>query len=150
MAAAAAGPLPSEPPSPGLEEYQKARLQFVQTVAEQATRPQNIETLQNAGKPRGNRVPPGSCPAPQSRRGRAQPRAGLPTRGPRAPSVGAVDPGPAAHWQLRSVRFPVFRGRATRANLRRRDALVFSASERAVESSQGLWESFIWMRNSLD
>ncbi|XP_056155716.1 sperm-associated antigen 6 [Lampris incognitus] len=31
------------------EQYQKSRLQFVQTVAELATRPQNIETLQNAG-----------------------------------------------------------------------------------------------------
>ncbi|XP_004859930.1 sperm-associated antigen 6 isoform X2 [Heterocephalus glaber] len=33
----------------GLEEYRKARLQFVQRVAEQATRPQNLETLQSAG-----------------------------------------------------------------------------------------------------
>lgn len=32
------------------EQYQRARTQFVQTVAELATRPQNIETLQNAGK----------------------------------------------------------------------------------------------------
>lgn len=31
------------------EQYQKARTAFVQTVAELATRPQNIETLQNAG-----------------------------------------------------------------------------------------------------
>ena len=31
------------------EQYQKARSQFVQTVAELASRPQNIETLQNAG-----------------------------------------------------------------------------------------------------
>ncbi|XP_053347615.1 sperm-associated antigen 6-like [Clarias gariepinus] len=31
------------------EQYQKERLRFVQTVAELATRPQNIETLQNAG-----------------------------------------------------------------------------------------------------
>ena len=31
------------------EQYQKARTQFVQTVAELATRPQNIEILQNAG-----------------------------------------------------------------------------------------------------
>uniref|UniRef100_W5N1M2 Sperm associated antigen 6 n=1 Tax=Lepisosteus oculatus TaxID=7918 RepID=W5N1M2_LEPOC len=31
------------------EQYQKARTQFVQTIAELATRPQNIETLQNAG-----------------------------------------------------------------------------------------------------
>ncbi|XP_028606106.1 sperm-associated antigen 6 isoform X3 [Podarcis muralis] len=31
------------------EQYQRARTQFVQTVAELATRPQNIETLQNAG-----------------------------------------------------------------------------------------------------
>ena len=31
------------------ENYQKARVNFVQTVAELATRPQNIEALQNAG-----------------------------------------------------------------------------------------------------
>ncbi|NP_001002210.1 sperm-associated antigen 6 [Danio rerio] len=31
------------------EQYQKARTQFVQTVADLATRPQNSETLQNAG-----------------------------------------------------------------------------------------------------
>eukprot|EP00002_Diphylleia_rotans_P003632 TRINITY_DN1250_c0_g1_i3.p1 TRINITY_DN1250_c0_g1~~TRINITY_DN1250_c0_g1_i3.p1 ORF type:complete len:454 (+),score=101.09 TRINITY_DN1250_c0_g1_i3:71-1432(+) len=31
------------------EQYQKARVTFVQTVAELATRPQNIEALQNAG-----------------------------------------------------------------------------------------------------
>jgi len=31
------------------EQYQKARIQFVQTIAEQASRPQNIEILQNAG-----------------------------------------------------------------------------------------------------
>ncbi|XP_041737876.2 sperm-associated antigen 6-like [Coregonus clupeaformis] len=31
------------------EQYQKSRTQFVQTIAELATRPQNIETLQNAG-----------------------------------------------------------------------------------------------------
>uniref|UniRef100_A0A4W3GTT7 Sperm-associated antigen 6 n=2 Tax=Callorhinchus milii TaxID=7868 RepID=A0A4W3GTT7_CALMI len=31
------------------EQYQRARSQFVQTIAELATRPQNIETLQNAG-----------------------------------------------------------------------------------------------------
>lgn len=31
------------------EKYQKARVEFVQTVAEAATRPQNIEALQNAG-----------------------------------------------------------------------------------------------------
>ena len=31
------------------ENYQKARVSFVQTVAELATRPQNIEALQNAG-----------------------------------------------------------------------------------------------------
>ena len=31
------------------EQYQKARTQFVQTVAELASRSQNIETLQNAG-----------------------------------------------------------------------------------------------------
>lgn len=33
------------------EQYQKARTQFVQMVAELATRPQNIETLQNVGEP---------------------------------------------------------------------------------------------------
>ena len=32
------------------EQYQKSRTTFVQTVAELASRPQNIETLQNAGK----------------------------------------------------------------------------------------------------
>lgn len=31
------------------ETYQKARVQFVQQVAELATRPQNIEAMQNAG-----------------------------------------------------------------------------------------------------
>merc|ERR1711904_91182 len=31
------------------ETYQKARVEFVQTIAELATRPQNIEVLQNAG-----------------------------------------------------------------------------------------------------
>ncbi|XP_074549772.1 sperm-associated antigen 6 [Halichoeres trimaculatus] len=31
------------------EQYQKSRLQFVQTIADLASRPQNIETLQNAG-----------------------------------------------------------------------------------------------------
>jgi hypothetical protein len=31
------------------EQYQKARVTFVQTVAELATRPQNIEVLQSAG-----------------------------------------------------------------------------------------------------
>ena len=31
------------------EQYQKSRLTFVQSVADLATRPQNIETLQNAG-----------------------------------------------------------------------------------------------------
>ena len=31
------------------EEYQKGRIQFVQTIAELATRPQNIEALQKAG-----------------------------------------------------------------------------------------------------
>lgn len=31
------------------EQYQKARTQFVQTIGELSTRPQNIETLQNAG-----------------------------------------------------------------------------------------------------
>lgn len=33
------------------ELYQKARTQFVQMVAELATRPQNSKTLQNAGEP---------------------------------------------------------------------------------------------------
>jgi len=32
------------------EQYQKARTQFVQTVADLASRPQNTETLQNAGE----------------------------------------------------------------------------------------------------
>ena len=32
------------------ETYQKARVEFVQTIAELATRPQNIEVLQNAGE----------------------------------------------------------------------------------------------------
>jgi len=32
------------------ETYQKSRVTFVQTVAELATRPQNIEALQSAGK----------------------------------------------------------------------------------------------------
>lgn len=31
------------------EEYQKARVKFVQSVAEAATRPQNIEVMNNAG-----------------------------------------------------------------------------------------------------
>ena len=31
------------------EQYQKARTAFVQAVADLSTRPQNIETLQNAG-----------------------------------------------------------------------------------------------------
>jgi len=31
------------------EQYQKARVQFAQAVAEAATRPQNIDTMQNAG-----------------------------------------------------------------------------------------------------
>lgn len=31
------------------EEYQKARVQFVQNVADLATRPANIEPMQNAG-----------------------------------------------------------------------------------------------------
>ena len=31
------------------EAYQKSRVTFVQTVAELATRPQNIEALQSAG-----------------------------------------------------------------------------------------------------
>ena len=31
------------------EEYQKARVTFVQTIADLATRPQNIDALQNAG-----------------------------------------------------------------------------------------------------
>lgn len=32
------------------EQYQKSRMQFVQTVADLASRPQNIEILLNAGK----------------------------------------------------------------------------------------------------
>jgi hypothetical protein len=32
------------------EAYQKARVTFVQTIAELAQRPQNIEALQSAGK----------------------------------------------------------------------------------------------------
>ena len=32
------------------EQYQKSRTTFVQTVADLASRPQNIETLQNAGR----------------------------------------------------------------------------------------------------
>lgn len=32
------------------EQYQKARTQFVQTVADLAARTQNTETLQNAGE----------------------------------------------------------------------------------------------------
>ena len=31
------------------ENYQKSRVQFVQQVAELATRPQNVEAMQNAG-----------------------------------------------------------------------------------------------------
>jgi hypothetical protein len=31
------------------EAYQKARVQFVQAVAEAATRPQNVDVMQNAG-----------------------------------------------------------------------------------------------------
>jgi len=31
------------------EEYQKARVKFAQAVAEAATRPQNIEVMNNAG-----------------------------------------------------------------------------------------------------
>lgn len=31
------------------EQYQKSRVQFVQAIAEAATRPQNIDTMQNAG-----------------------------------------------------------------------------------------------------
>lgn len=55
LAAGAAG-APGRPAPPCLssavfEQYQKARTQFVQMVAELATRPQNIETLQNAGEP---------------------------------------------------------------------------------------------------
>lgn len=37
------------------EVYQKARVQFVQTVAELAKRPQNIEALQSAGNETVNR-----------------------------------------------------------------------------------------------
>lgn len=47
------------------EQYQKARTQFVQMVAELATRPQNIETLQNAGEPGARtRVAPYHRPRP--------------------------------------------------------------------------------------
>jgi hypothetical protein len=38
------------------EAYQKARVTFVQTVAELAQRPQNIEALQSAGKFAGERL----------------------------------------------------------------------------------------------
>ena len=31
------------------DEYQRARVKFVQTIAELATRPQNIEALQKSG-----------------------------------------------------------------------------------------------------
>lgn len=31
------------------EQYQKARVQFVQAVAEASTRPQNVDVMQNAG-----------------------------------------------------------------------------------------------------
>ncbi|MGL4331180.1 MAG: hypothetical protein ACRCSD_11380 [Clostridium sp.] len=31
------------------EEYQKARISFVQSIADLATKPQNIEALQSAG-----------------------------------------------------------------------------------------------------
>lgn len=41
----------TSPLSTVFELYQNARTRFVQMVAEQATRPQNIETLQNAGEP---------------------------------------------------------------------------------------------------
>ena len=41
------------------EAYQKARVTFVQTVAELAQRPQNIEALQSAGK---NNVPKSESP----------------------------------------------------------------------------------------
>lgn len=46
----AAGPTVPLPLPAVFEQYQKARTQFVQTVAELATRPKNIETLQNAGE----------------------------------------------------------------------------------------------------
>lgn len=45
------------------EQYQKARTQFVQMVAELATRPQNIETLQNAGEPAPHALPATSAHA---------------------------------------------------------------------------------------
>ena len=32
------------------EQYQKSRMQFVQTVADLSSRPQNIDTLQTAGE----------------------------------------------------------------------------------------------------
>lgn len=34
---------------PHFEEYQKSRIKFVQVIAEAATRPQNIEVMNNAG-----------------------------------------------------------------------------------------------------
>ena len=37
------------------EDYQKARVKFVQRVAELATRPQKIEELQSAGRGRDGR-----------------------------------------------------------------------------------------------
>lgn len=46
------------------EQYQKARTQFVQMVAELATRPQNIETLQNAGEPASHVLPACLSPCP--------------------------------------------------------------------------------------
>lgn len=49
--AARAGYYSTSPLSAVFELYQNARTRFVQMVAEQATRPQNIETLQNAGEP---------------------------------------------------------------------------------------------------
>ena len=60
------------------EQYQKARTQFVQMVAELATRPQNIETLQNAGEPSPRtRVAP--RPDPASLAAPASPRISIPS-----------------------------------------------------------------------
>ena len=38
------------------EQYQKSRTTFVQTVADLASRPQNIETLQNAGRKKDTEI----------------------------------------------------------------------------------------------
>lgn len=60
------------------EQYQKARTQFVQMVAELATRPQNIETLQNAGEPSACiRVAP--HPGPASPAAPSSPQTSIPS-----------------------------------------------------------------------